>query len=47
MSAAPVRTLRRWGLSWLSIIKCKLGFHHWWRFYNGYRECGRCGEEWK
>jgi len=31
-----IKTMRRWGVSYKSIIKCLLGFHH-------NNPCGRCG----
>lgn len=38
--AASIRTMRRWGISWKSIIKCKLGFH----CVPWHGVCGRCGK---
>lgn len=43
MLGNPVWRLRRWGVSWRTIIKCALGFHGpKRRLWMGY--CPRCGQ---
>lgn len=44
MIGQPVRTLRRWGLSWWAIFKCAIGLHHLYVRDRGLT-CGRCGKE--
>jgi hypothetical protein len=43
MRRASVRTMRRWGMAWLVILRCVIGLHATQRAVNGC--CPRCGAE--